>query len=385
MGRVLEINEIGQLNAYRQEWGRLLAETPAASFFQSLEWLESYWRHFGAGQKLRVLIVREGDRPVGILPLVVRAEASKVGRMRVLTYPLHDWGSFYGPIGSNAEMVLAAGFEHVRGTPRDWDIFELRWQGAIGSDPQQTQRAMLAAGFQAYPTVWDRTAIVELSGTWDAYWAGRKGAWLRRFRHGERKLAEQGEISCVRYRPAGAQQNDGSPRWDLYDACEEIARQSWQGAAANGTTLSHEAVRGFLRDAHAAAAAAGAVDLNLLLLDAEPVAFVYGYHRNGYVYGLRRGYDGRRSREGAGNVLLAYALHDGFARGDRIYDMGVGSLPSKRHFQTRLAPILRFSHYPPLALRTQLLRAKRWWQGHRTALPAFIAVGRVQDRAADAR
>jgi CelD/BcsL family acetyltransferase involved in cellulose biosynthesis len=76
MARVLEINRIEQLDDYRHEWGRLLAETPAASFFQSLEWLESYWRHFGAGQKLRVLIVRDGDRPVGILPLVVRAEAS---------------------------------------------------------------------------------------------------------------------------------------------------------------------------------------------------------------------------------------------------------------------------------------------------------------------
>ena len=56
------------------------------------------------------------------------------------------------------------------------------------------------------------------------------------------------------------------------------------------------------------------------------MAFIYGYHYHGYVYGLRRGYDAERSREGAGNVLLAYTLRDSFARGDRIYDMGVGSL-----------------------------------------------------------
>ena len=100
-------------------------------------------------------------------------------------------------------------------------------------------------------------------------------------------------------------------------------------------------MRGFLRETHEAAAAAGAVDLNLLLIDGVPVAFIYGYHYRGYVYGLRRGYDAERSREGAGNVLLAYTLRDSFARGDRIYDMGVGSLESKRHFQTRVLPILR--------------------------------------------
>ena len=40
-------------------------------------------------------------------------------------------------------------------------------------------------------------------------------------------------------------------------------------------------------------------------------------------------------RLGAGNVLLAYTLRDSFARGDRLYDMGVGSLASKRYFLTR--------------------------------------------------
>ena len=215
----------------------------------------------------------------------------------------------------------------------------------------------------------------------------------------------------------GRPHDDGSPRWDLYDACEEIARRSWQGAATDGTTLSHDAVRGFLREAHEAAAAAGAVDLNLLLIDGVPTAFLYNYHYRGYVNGLRRGYDAQRSRDGAGNVLLAYALRDSFARGDATYDLGVGSLGSKRHFQTRVAPILRLSHFPLLPVRAQLLRVKRWWQRRRAGNvvrtlrvrtgsqmatrsqstrsphtecadyigPAFIAVGRVQDGTADAR
>ena len=134
---------------------------------------------------------------------------------------------------------------------------------------------------------------------------------------------------------------------------------------------------------HETAAAAGAVDLNLLLLDNVPVAFIYGYHYRGYVYGLRRGYDEDRSRQGAGNVLLAYTLRDSFARGDRIYDMGVGSYESKRHFETRQIPILRYSHYAPDVPRTQVLRLKRWWQSRR--LPTSIAVGRVGDGTADAR
>jgi CelD/BcsL family acetyltransferase involved in cellulose biosynthesis len=363
MARILEIQRIEELAQFRREWGALLDQTAGASFFQSLEWLEIYWRHFGLGQQLRVLVVLEEDRPVGILPLVVRSERSKVGLIRVLTFPLQSWGSFYGPIGPTPRRTLTLGMEHIRSTRRDWDILELRWQGALGTDPTLAQAAMLEAGFQAYPTEWDRTAIVDLDGTWESYWASRKGAWLRRFRHAEHKLAEQGELRYMHYRPKGLNCGDGSPRWDLYDACEELANRSWQGSATDGTTLSHDSVRQFLRESHEAASAAGAVDLNLLYLGDSPVAFVYGYHYRGYVYGLRRGFDSDLSREGAGNVLLGYTLRDCFKHGDRVYDLGVGSIESKRSFFTRMIPILRYSHYPPLAIRTQVLRLKRWWQG----------------------
>ena len=125
---------------------------------------------FRRGAKARACCVFADGRLTGIVPLVVRTEATKVGRIRVLTYPLHDWGSFYGPIGPDTGRTLTAALDHVRHTPRDWDLLELRWQGAIGTDPTQTQRAMRNAGFHAYPTVWDRTAMVELSGRWDAYW-----------------------------------------------------------------------------------------------------------------------------------------------------------------------------------------------------------------------
>jgi CelD/BcsL family acetyltransferase involved in cellulose biosynthesis len=241
---------------------------------------------------------------------------------------------------------------------------------------------MRSAGFSAYATVWDHTALVEMDGTWQSYWSLRKGAWRRRFHYAEEKLAEQGEVSYVRYRPLGRPYDDGAPRWDLYDTCEELARQSWQGSATDGTTLSHASVRGFLRETHAAAAAAGAVDLNLLLIDGSPVAFVYGYYHGGSLYGLRRGYDAARCRGGAGTVLLAYTLRDSFARGDRLYDMGVGSLASKRYFLTRRLPILRVSHFAPGA-RAQLVRLKRWWQARQ--LPASTAVGRAQEDTADAR
>ncbi|MCE5303470.1 MAG: GNAT family N-acetyltransferase [Planctomycetaceae bacterium] len=383
MAEILEFNQIEPLAEFRTAWRALLRQTAGHSFFQSLEWLEIYWRHYGVGQRLRVLVVLDGRRPTGILPLTVLYESTWVGRVRTLTYPLSNWGSFYGPIGPDPLKTLAVGLNHVQHTPRDWDVLELRWHGQPNDDPAEIRRVLREAGLQAYSTHWDRTAVVDMAGDLEAYWASRKGTWLRRLRQSERHLARQGPIVYERYRPQGPPHDDGAPRWDLYNACEEIARRSWQGRATDGTTLSHPSIREFLRETHAAAALLGMVDLNLLRIDGQPAAFIYGYHADGVTFGLRRGYDADRSRQGAGTVLLARTLADSFQRGDRLYDMGVGSLPSKRPFQTRLAPIWRFSHYEPSSPRTQILRVKRWWQSRQT--PASIAVGRVQDVTADLR
>lgn len=365
MTAVREINRIEELGEYRSAWHTLLRQTRGASFFHSLEWLEVYWRHYGAGQKLRTLIVSSDGRPVGILPLVVRREATKVGKLWIATYPLHDWGSFYGPIGPDPEAVLTAGLEHVHATRRDWDVLELRWVNGCSTEPGETQRAMHDAGFSAHATIWHETAIIDLSDTWDAYLAGRGGKWRNNFRRWERNFGRHGKVTYLRYRPQGEEHGDGDPRWDLYDACEEIARRSWQGSSVTGTTLSHQSVRPFLREAHAEAAKAGAVDLNLLLVDGEPRAFAYNYQCRGSVYGLRVGYDPVHSRDGAGNLLYAYAIRDSYDRGDHVYDLGVGSFDAKRQLLTRVVPILRYSHFSPAVPRAQILRLKRWMEARR--------------------
>jgi CelD/BcsL family acetyltransferase involved in cellulose biosynthesis len=359
---VREINDIHALADYRAQWRSLLESTAGASFFQSLEWLEVYWRHFGAGQTLRVLNVFSAGELAAILPLVVRRERTHVGSVRVLTYPLHDWGSCYGPIGTEPERSLLAGLEYIRSTARDWDLLELRWVDAEGSDRGATERAMQAAELPYYKTVWARPAVVEFNGAWESYLASRTSKWRSNLRRSQRLLQQSGDLDYVHYRPLGERLGDGSPRWDLYDACQQLAGRSWQGESSTGTTLSHDSIQPFLRDTHEVAARFGAVDLHLMRLGGRPLAFAYNYHWRGRVDGLRAGYDASVSRDGAGTVLLARALEKSCRCGDREYDLGVESLDWKRQLLTRVAPIYRYSHFPRTALRAQLLRFKRSWQ-----------------------
>lgn len=362
MAHVEEINDIHELAGYRLFWNLLLPQTRQASFFQSLDWLEVYWRHFGGDQRLRTLVVCSNGRPVGILPLVIRTERTRVGRVRVLTYPLHDWGTFYGPIGPNPTATLTAGLRHVRQTPRDWDLLDLRWVDRDGWDHGRTEMAMRRVGFHPRRQPWDQAAVVDVQGPWEDYWSSRTAKWRLNVRSCHRRLALRGKATLLRYRPRGAADGQGDPRWDLYDACLKIAQRSWQGSSTTGTTLCHATVRDYLRDTHAAAARAGSLDLALLLLEKQPIAFAYHYHYGGRVYGLRKGFDPAFATLRPGTALQQMVLEDSFRRGDSFYDMGVGYLNVKRHWQTAVSTSYRYTHFPTTVARAQLLRMKRWLQ-----------------------
>lgn len=354
MPYVEEINDPERLESHRLRWSALLAQTPGRSFFHSLDWLLAYWKCYGAGQKLRVLIVSSGGETIGIVPLTVRRETTRLGALRVLTYPLHDWGSFYGPIGHQPAATLTAAMLHLRATRRDWDLLDLRWIDEE-TDRGRSRRAMTAAGFSVRSSVWDATCLVDLPSTWEEYFARLSSKVRSNIRRAERRLAEQGAAAFERYRPLGASQGQDAPRWDLYEQCVDLARRSWQGSSDNGTTLSHPQVACFFRETHLLAARSGALDLALLRLDGRSIAYAYNYHACGSVFGLRTGYAPEFAECGAGLVLLAWMFRDSIARGDRRLDMGVAAKETKRRWAPRWAPLGRLTHYAAGSPRAQLL------------------------------
>lgn len=359
MTRVREINDIHELVHYRLLWKSLLAQTRQAGFFQSLDWLEVLWKHYGAGRRLRVLIAYNGEEPIGILPLLVQPERTKAGAVRVLTYPLDGWGSFFGPIGPFPTLTLRAAMQHIRHTPRDWDLFDVRWVNQNQTDHGRTESGMRAAGFSPAAQPWAQSALIEMGDGWQTYWENRPRKFREKLRYAYRQLAKMGRVKYVRYRPGGSAVGDGDPRLELFDAAVSVARASWQSDSNDGTTLCHDEIHDFLRDAYAAAARAGCLDLNLLYVDDRPVAFTYNFHYNGRVDGIRMGFDPAYAAGSPGAVLLKMSFKDSFRLGDHTFDLGADYLDCKRHWLTRLETSYRYTHFPLAVPKAHILRLKR--------------------------
>ena len=365
--RVEEIRGLEDLQGLQNAWDLLLPKTPHASYFQSLSWLVVRCQYGAPPERLRVLVISDGPDLIGLMPLCVKIEKTSVGPMRVLTFPLDGWGSFYGPIGPDTELILQAALEYLSQGERDFDVADLRGLAAPASSSdcesvavEDSSRKTARIG-QCLCSEFQRVAMLDLQGDWASYWQSRKELHSR-YRNVERcyrRLQEAGAVNYVRYRPQGEAAHDADPRWDLYDACEELASRTWQDGLAEGNTLHHEQVRPFLRDVHLAAVQSGAADLNLLYVDGAPIAFLYGYHYRGYVDLIRVGFDPDWSKLAPGNALWRRAIQDSFERRDRVLDLGPGCLDYKRFWLTRVEASYRLLRYT-VSPRSQLLRTGRY-------------------------
>lgn len=362
MADVVELNDLRSLSRYRLLWDSLVADTPDATFLHTYDWLENYWRHFGRGKQLRVLVVRSSAHGVGILPLCVVRRRHRLGSVRVLTYPLDDWGTFYSPIGPHPTATLLTALRHVSNTPRDWDEVDLRWIAHESRDRGRTFRAMQQVGFAPRVEPHGGTSLIDLTevGNWEGYLASLSRKQRHELRRINRRVGDWGRVELVRHRPQPRRTGDGDPAWEVYQQCEQVAQASWQNNSTTGNTLSHPSLVSFFHDTHAAASRLGMVDMAVLRLADRPVAFWYGYHYQGRVMGLRMGYCPDAPVSGVGMALMSRLIEDSLHRGDDSFDLGPGDESYKVRLRTTMASRHRVTYTPSTALRPQLIRASAW-------------------------
>jgi hypothetical protein len=236
---------------------------------------------------------------------------------------------------------------------------ELRWVACEGVQGGKTARAMRIANMFTEKEEYQWTSLVDLPGSLDEFLAGKSSTLRRQFRRTLRDSFMDGRVSYSRYRPLPATEGDGDPNWDLYSRCEAVAESSWQFHSTTGNTITHDSVREFFHASHEVAARLGMLDVNVLALDGKPVAFLYGYHYNGNVIGLRTGFDAEAG-SGLGSALMLKMIDDSCRRGDRVIDFGPGEREHKRRLRTRTESTYRLTYMPIDSWRSQAVRVSRW-------------------------
>jgi len=65
------ISDAGEFESLAETWHSLLQRTGNEnSIYLTHEWLSTWWRHFGAGKQLNVLVLEKEGSPIGVVPLM---------------------------------------------------------------------------------------------------------------------------------------------------------------------------------------------------------------------------------------------------------------------------------------------------------------------------
>lgn len=357
---VAEINDIDQLDNFRLAWHSLLGKTKGATFAHSPEWLEHYWEHFGQGLKLRVLLITLGNKVIGIVPLVVKPVTTKLGTMRVLTYPLDGWGSFYGQIGSNPAATMVTAIRHIHGSKRDWDLIDLRYIDQDGHDHKRTANALRSVGFQGSEAIWKQLPLVNTQETnWTSYLASRSSETQHIIKSAEEVISAKGHIAFYRSQMEDPTAPGWNPRWDLWAEFEQMDFRFGNQTTIAGGHFSNQRKLAFLREIHGPAVRAGRARIDALFLKNSLVACAYGLqHAAGTDY-LALGRHEDAPSESV-TYLISRMIQESIHEQEHSLNLALLGTELAKIWKNEDRKSYRCSHFPIMVPRSQLFRINRW-------------------------
>jgi CelD/BcsL family acetyltransferase involved in cellulose biosynthesis len=308
----------GGIDALAPTYETLWDPSHPGAVFRSFAWQAVWWRHFRAGRTLHALVARDGDEPVGLLPLY-RAPTALGPELRLLGDGVV--GSDYLGLlcrPDDAPRVAAACAAALAPFPR----VDLR--GLARPDPLAS--ALVGA---AHAVIVDDAPCpyVRIDGPFESYLAGRPDGTGTQFRRRRRWLERQPGYRFEVHAHPKAVTHALEPFFELHAA-------RWALDAAGSQAIDSPAVTTFHRDAARALAERGWARLYLLHVEGAPRAALYGFLCGDRFVYYQSGHEPAWRRRSVGSVLLGLVLEQAFSDGLREVDLLHGDEPYKRRWAT---------------------------------------------------
>ncbi|MCC6441942.1 MAG: GNAT family N-acetyltransferase [Armatimonadetes bacterium] len=300
-----------QLSGLAAEWDDLAARSLSASIFQTWEWADAWWRHFGRGRRLLLLIFREEGRLAGLAPFSVKRHLNlPLRKLEFLGTGLTDTlDILIRP--DCAEYVLPRLQQSLFDSCRLWDMAD--FQQLPEESPLADGRILQADAPRMHISLFPQEVcpVVSLPGRWEDFTAllGKK----MRYNIGyyERLMRKD-----FRYEVGMAGEEDLEAEMDAFFS---LHRRRWRKRRLPGVLQNisvqrfhHDVARRFLRR--------GWLRLYYLKLDGVTRASLYCFQRADRAYYYLGGFDPDLGRYSPGTVLTAHALREAVGAGCRYFD-----------------------------------------------------------------
>lgn len=360
--RVEAITSLDDFLRIEGEWTAALLCRPGRILHLRFDWLRQWWISFGSAARPRILIARDREGIVGVLPLM--DERKRIGPLSVPCLRL------IGNVVSSRSDVVVVRREDEAMDALLAALARERWSwidlGRV--DSRSPGLAALLTRFSAgrgwvcHRRSYDN-AEIRLDGGWPAFLAGKS----RNFRASLKRARRDGAALSLRRYP-----NDGGSLAEVLRDVAWIAERSWQGK--EGTSVSSSAEEwSFFEGIGQACAATGELEILMLRTADQPVAFLIAIEDAGTLYALKMGYDQACAEMSPGMNILAALVDAALDRGAARIDLDVVASHGEYKYRWATEIGLVGSYY---VFRRRVLSgvlaasyaARRWWSARAAAM-----------------
>jgi CelD/BcsL family acetyltransferase involved in cellulose biosynthesis len=284
-------------------WTALWNESRNATPFQSPEWLQPWWNHYGNGQ-LRALFIRDGRQLIGMVPLFLpEREGSLTHRVLLLGTGLSDYLDGLCASGSE-EICAAAMFDWLR-DQEGWDICDFQ---QLRSD-SFLFGARLPNGWTEDHEPADKCPVLNLAGASLDNPEFASPDLMHDVNYSRRRAALLGPTQIERARLNNFE--------ELFAAFLRLHKARWNERGLPGVAEQNSA---FYRDSAAGLLARGMLRLYAWRVAGRIIATFFGFTHRRRAYYYLGGFDPEFRRLSPGNVLVAHAIHEAIKEGATQFD-----------------------------------------------------------------
>lgn len=359
------VTTMAEFRALAGVWDGLQERAAVSSVFVSWVWQYEWWRVYGRGQALRILVAEQAGEAIGILPLYLQAVTVLgvgVKKLRLIGTGGDTYPDDLGPL-------LAAGHESVAATllaaeiarSADWDVLELSDIDSQSVFPDTLARMACELGLEHTKVRAERIVYLRLPATWDAFLMSLHGGRRSRMRSARKKLASAHRTRFFVW-------EDGASLDQCVDRLIELHRKRWESSGASDSFATREYCD-FHRAAIKACHGRGWLRMHCLEVSGKVAAILYCYRFRNRVFLMQAGFDPELARFKPGSVLLGYAIEHAIAEGNEVLDFLRGEHRYKNELATGERETASVSAYRPTS-GAWIYRTRRIW------IPSTLRIAR---------
>jgi len=300
----------------REDWNNVLKKCKDNNVFLTWEWLSTWWKHYGTGRKLLILLAENENKIVSIAPLMNSVDkllGFKLRKIEFLGSKHTDYHNFL--LAKQKEKSLKLFLSYLNKI--SWDCMELK------EIPETAEsifllRKLHSQNFMFSEEVSGQCPYINLPKSWETFYKELRGNKRSTLGRCLRALSKRYEVKFSKH------SNIESLPEAMKTFCI-LHEKRWRSKGLPGSFQEDPKFRNFLLDISQLFAKKDWLNLSFLTVNDEPISSVLCFEYNETLYGYHGGFDPNYSKFSVGNLLIMFLIKDAIRRGLTKFDFLKGA------------------------------------------------------------